>query len=97
MRATVNGVDFHYEIDGTEGKPWVTLAHALANNLTLWDDVVAELAPDYRILRYDQRGHGTTAAVPGPYGFPMLIDDAVGLLDAVGSPAPTGSGCRSAA
>lgn len=80
----VNGIDFNCRVDGREGAPWVTLSHALANNLTLWDDVVEALQDDYRILRYDQRGHGRSAAPPGPYSFPMLISDAIGLLDAYG-------------
>lgn len=84
MKTTINGFDLNYRIDGREGAPWITFSHALANNLTLWDDVVAELSDEYRILRYDQRGHGQSQALPGPYTFPMLIDDAVALLDHVG-------------
>lgn len=81
---TKNGTELNVEIDGPEGAPWVTLSHALANNLTLWDDVVAQLKGRYRVLRYDQRGHGKSPVVPGPYTFSQLIADAVGLLDAVG-------------
>jgi len=84
MHIKVNGVDFHCKVDGPEGAPWVTLSHALANDLTLWDDVAASLATDYRVLRYDQRGHGLSSAPQGPYSFPMLISDATGLLDAFG-------------
>lgn len=81
---TKNGTELNVEIDGPEGAPWVTFSHALANNLTLWDDAVAQLKDRYRILRYDQRGHGKSPAVPGPYTFPELMADAVGLLDALG-------------
>lgn len=84
MFVNVNGVQYHCQIDGKEGAPWVTLSHALANNLTLWDDVAAELASDYRVLRYDHPGHGKTPAIPGPYTFPMLISHSIGLLDALG-------------
>lgn len=84
MKATVNGVALNYEISGTAGKPWITFAHALCNNLTLWDDQAALLADEYRILRYDLRGLGRSEAPPGPYSFPMLMADAVALLDHVG-------------
>ncbi|SPP92896.1 alpha/beta fold hydrolase [Bradyrhizobium vignae] len=85
MKVEVNGVKFNCEvIDAAKGRPWIALSHALANNMTLWDDVVMALRQDYRILRYDQRGHGQTEAVPGPYTFPMLIEDAVQLMDACG-------------
>jgi len=84
MHAKINGFDLNYEVEGKEGAPWITFSHALANNLTLWDDVVAELKDDFRILRYDHRGHGKSEAVPGPYTFPMLMSDAIALLDHVG-------------
>jgi 3-oxoadipate enol-lactonase len=84
MHATINGFSLHYEITGRDGAPWITFSHALDNNLTLWDDVVAEFKDDYRILRYDQRGHGQSEALPGPYSFPVLIADAITLLDHVG-------------
>lgn len=84
MKATVNGVALNYEVSGTEGKPWITFAHALCNNLTLWDDQVELLKDDYRILRYDLRGLGRSEAPPGPYSFPMIMADAIALLDHVG-------------
>ena len=81
-----NGVAFNCVIEGPDGAPWVTLAHALANNLTLWDDIADALSDRYRVLRYDQRGHGKSEAVPGPYGFPMLIQDVLGLWEALDVP-----------
>lgn len=84
MIIETNGVSFNVEIDGKEGAPWVVCSHALANNLTLWDDLVDALKDNYRILRYDQRGHGKTEAVPGPYTFPMLVADAIGIMDGAG-------------
>ncbi len=38
----------------------------------------------YRVLRYDQRGHGKSPAVPGSYTLSQLTADAVGLFDEVG-------------
>jgi 3-oxoadipate enol-lactonase len=84
VKADVNGISINYEVSGTDGKPWITFAHALCNNLTLWDDQAALLADDYRILRYDHRGLGASSAPPGPYNFPMIIDDALALMDHVG-------------
>jgi 3-oxoadipate enol-lactonase len=81
VKVRVNGVDFNCEVEGKEGAPWVTFSHALCNNLTLWDEQAALLKDRYRVLRYDQRGHGRTRPAPGPYTFPMLIDDAIALLN----------------
>lgn len=79
-----NGVNFNCVVEGPEGAPWITLSHALANNLTLWDEVAAALSDRYRVLRFDHRGHGKTEAVTGPYTFPMLIDDVLGIWDVLG-------------
>lgn len=85
MQMEINGVSIHYETEvQNNNAPWITFSHALANNLTVWDDTVAALKADYRILRYDQRGHGKTQAVQGPYDFPMLMQDVIGLWDALG-------------
>lgn len=85
MQIEVNGISVHYETE-TQNKnaPWVTFSNALSTDLTVWDDTVAALKADYRILRYDQRGHGKTQAVQGPYDFPMLMRDSLGLWDALG-------------
>jgi 3-oxoadipate enol-lactonase len=81
MKVEANGIDIHYEISGSG--PWVTLAHSLATNLTLWDELAAVLAERFSVLRYDARGHGKSGAPNGPYSFPQLVGDLVGLLDAL--------------
>ena len=83
MRVTANSVSFNCEIDGPEGAPWITFSNSLCTNVSMWDDQVAALADDYRMLRYDKRGHGATEAVEGPYSFDMLVADVVGLWDAL--------------
>lgn len=81
MEIEANGIDIHYEISGSG--PWVTLAHSLATDLTLWDDVAAVLSRRFSVLRYDLRGHGRSSAPDAPYRFPQLVGDLVGLLDAL--------------
>lgn len=82
--AEVNGIRYNYATQGKDGAPWVTCSHALANNLSLWDDVADALADRYQILRFDHPGHGGSSAIPGPYSFDMLIENAIGLWDALG-------------
>ena len=81
MKVSVGDHHINCEVEGAEGAPWITFSHALANNLHLWDDQVALLKDDYRILRYDHRGHGLSDAPPGPYSFDDLMEDAIALLD----------------
>ena len=82
--ADINGCKLNYQVEGKEGAPWITFSHALCNNLSLWDGQVDALKDNYRILRYDHRGHGKSEPTPGPYTFPMLIADAIALWDQLG-------------
>ncbi len=78
MKVTANGVSFNCEINGPEGAPWITFSNSLATNVSMWDDQVAALEGEFRMLRYDKRGHGATEVVEGPYSFDMLVTDVVG-------------------
>ena len=83
MNFDVNGTRFHGQIDGQSG-PWVVLIHGLACDLTMWDELAAALTDRHRVLRYDARGHGQSAASPGDYSLDLLVADAVGMMDAAG-------------
>ena len=84
MRADIRGVTINYEISGNESGPWLTFSNSLATNLQMWEEQEAALAEDFRILRYDKRGHGGSAPVEGAYTFDDLIGDIVGLWDHLG-------------
>ena len=84
MKARANGIEVNYELSGREGGPAVVLHHPLATTLAIWDELTAALAPRYRVLRFDARGHGHTEAPAGPYSFETLAADVVALMDAVG-------------
>ena len=83
MQATINGISMHYEATGPDGAPAVLLHHPLATNLGVWDELAAALADDYRVIRFDARGHGATEAPKAPpaYGFATLSRDVIALLD----------------
>ena len=50
MQIASNGTSFHCRIDGSGG-PWVMLAHGLAADLTMWDELTDALKDRYRVLR----------------------------------------------
>ena len=79
-----NGIDIAYRFDGPENAPLVTLSNSLASNMAMWDAQVPALVPDWRVLRYDTRGHGATSAPPAPYTMDTLVADLIGLWDALG-------------
>lgn len=83
MKIKANGSTFNCRTDGDRG-PWVTLSHGLATDMSMWDELTEALSDRYRVLRYDARGHGESAAPAGDYTLEMLVADAIGILDAVG-------------
>jgi 3-oxoadipate enol-lactonase len=81
MRVKANGITINYEVDGADGAPWLVLSNSLATNVHMWDDQAADLKRSFRVLRYDQRGHGGTDAPAGRYTFDLLIADVLALFD----------------
>ena len=81
---TANGISFNYEVEGPDGAPWITFSNSLATNVTMWDGQTALLSDNWRVLRYDQRGHGKTAVTAPPYSFDQLGDDVIALWDELG-------------
>jgi 3-oxoadipate enol-lactonase len=84
MKIKANAININYQIDGPDGAPWLVFSNSLATSLAMWDDQAAALKNSYRVLRYDQRGHGGSDAPAGRYPFNTLLADALGLLDALG-------------
>jgi 3-oxoadipate enol-lactonase len=83
-KAKVNGTELNYEISGREGAPWLVLSHSLACSVRMWDPQVEAFKDQYRILNYDMRGHGASAAPAGPYTLDMLADDVIALMKSLG-------------
>ena len=80
MKVKVNGTELYYEVSGKEGKPWLVLSHSLACTVRMWDPQVAAFQDRFRILNYDMRGHGASAAPSGAYTLDILADDVVALM-----------------
>ena len=83
MKVKANGIDINYQIDGPDGAPWIVFSNSLATTTAMWDDQAAGLKDKFRVLRYDQRGHGATSAPVGRYPFDTLLADALALMDAL--------------
>ena len=82
--AESNGARLNYRFDGPADAPVLVLSNSLGTNLSMWDPQIPALAVQFRVLRYDTRGHGQSSVTPGPYSTSQLGRDVVGLLDAVG-------------
>ena len=79
MKVNSNGVGINYTVEGKG--PWVVLSHSLACNYSMWDEQAAALKRNYRVLRFDTRGHGDSDAPGGAYSLKMLTEDLLAILD----------------
>lgn len=81
---TSDGIGIHYEVEGREDGPSLLFSNSLGTNLHMWDgQVEAATALGFRVIRYDQRGHGQSGAPRGGYTLDRLGQDVVDLLDAL--------------
>ena len=78
-----NGIDIAYDLQGPADAPVVMLSNSLMSNFTMWNAQLPALTTEYRVLRYDQRGHGGTTTTSGPYTIELLTDDAHALAQAL--------------
>lgn len=77
-------VALHYSVDGPEDAPVVLFGSSLGTTGAMWQPQVAELSREFRLVRFDHRGHGKSPVPPGPYSIADLGGDVVALLDTLG-------------
>ena len=80
--AAVNGIQVSYADSGGDG-PAVVLSHGYLMDASMFDAQVAALTPVYRVITWDQRGHGGSPA-PGPFSYWDSARDVLALLDHLG-------------
>lgn len=81
---TVNDVTLNYRLEG-DGPETVVLVNGLADDLETWALQVPDLlASGYRVLRFDNRGIGLSAAPAGPYSSAQMAADTKALVDHLG-------------
>jgi 3-oxoadipate enol-lactonase len=73
----------HYALEGQSGAPVLVFSNSLGANYSMWDPQVREFRSQFRVLRYDPRGHGQSCSTPGPYSMEQLAKDVIALLDAL--------------
>lgn len=76
------GGALEYEVRG-DG-PDLLLLHAFPFDLSMWDDVVAALAPHARCLRFSARGFGSSSPAGALLSMEGIAADAVALMDHLG-------------
>ncbi|WP_327290737.1 alpha/beta fold hydrolase [Streptomyces sp. NBC_01198] len=82
--ASADGTRIHVEEFGRTDGPTVVLAHGWTCSILFWAPVVRLLSSDFRVIAYDQRGHGRSAAPLTRKGYStgVLADDLEAVLEA---------------
>jgi len=78
------GASLFHTVDGPADAPVLVLSNSLGCDADLWSLQVPQLVRDFRVLRYDTRGHGRSGVASAPFTFRDLAGDVVGLLDHLG-------------
>src|SRR6202051_515803 len=79
----IKDLRMHYQFDGPATAATLVLSNSLGTNLSLWDPQLPAFTKDFRVLRYDCRGHRQTSATPGEYSIELRARDVLQLLDAL--------------
>lgn len=77
------GQTIHYRDEGPREAPVIMLLHGSNADLHTWQPWVDRLKDRYRLIRYDQRGHGLTGATAGGYSADAFAGDVLALADAL--------------
>lgn len=82
---TVDGIEFHYALDGDPDKPTLALVNPASHNLTCWEPVLNGLLEKFQVLRFDIRGTGKSGwGSDEDFTFSRYADDLAGIMDALG-------------
>ena len=82
---SADGTRLNVEEYGRTDAPTVVLVHGWTCSTLFWAPMVRALSSDFRLIAYDQRGHGLSAApaTRKGYGTGVLADDLQAVLEAV--------------
>lgn len=78
-----DGHGLAYAVTGPEGAPWLVLGNSLMTTQAIWAEQVAAFSGRFRVLTWDQRGHGASALPAGPLDMATLAADLVALCEAL--------------
>lgn len=78
-----NGLQHYYELAGKG--PALVFIHGAFGDAGLWEPQWRKFTTEYRVLRYDLRGHGRTGSSDlDQYTMATYADDLLALMDALG-------------
>jgi 3-oxoadipate enol-lactonase len=79
-----DGCRTFYRAEGPQEAPAIIFSNSLGCDHLMWQPQADALKAQYRIIRYDQRGHGASDVPAGPYTIEQLGGDVIVLADHLG-------------
>jgi 3-oxoadipate enol-lactonase len=79
-----DGCPINVETEGRADAPVLMMCNSLGTDLHMWDPQAPAFAREFRLVRYDRRGHGKSGVPKGPYTMEQLGRDALAVMDALG-------------
>src|SRR5271165_4958948 len=83
-QAEANGISIYYAVYG-QCSPVILLHGGLANT-DYWGNQIKALSPHHTVIVMDSRGHGRSTRDARPYGYDLMADDVVALMDVLKVP-----------
>ncbi|MFE7719309.1 alpha/beta fold hydrolase [Nocardia rhizosphaerihabitans] len=79
---TADGADLRIHVYGPDTAPTLVLIHGWACSIEYWNPQISAFAGEYRVVSYDQRGHGESTLGTVAPSEHTLADDLATVLDA---------------
>jgi len=80
-KVSTNQIEINYQINGS-GHPLLLIA-GVGYSSWYWKWIVPDLALDFQVITFDNRGAGDSEKPPGSYTVEMMAADTAGLLDSL--------------
>lgn len=77
--ADVGETSLRLRIDG-QGARTLVLVHEMGGTLESWDSVCQALGAEFRMARYDMRGHGFSEKIRGSFAMADAVADLAGIV-----------------
>ena len=79
-----NGIALHYQwLDQNQPKN-IVFINSLGTDLSIWNDTVSLISPEFNILLFDKRGHGLSSTMEGKLTIDDYAEDVIFLMDQLG-------------
>jgi 3-oxoadipate enol-lactonase len=79
----INNLLVSYTDEGQEGSSVIIFIHGFPFNKSMWNLQMESLKDNYRLIRYDIRGHGNSDAGNEVFSIDLFVNDLISFMDAL--------------